>query len=276
MKHIVFYSGGIGSWMTARRVVEKHGKENVVLLFTDTLFEDADLYRFIDETVKQLGCEYVSIADGRNPLEVFRDTRFLGNSRLAKCSHVLKQDTAKKWINEHYTPETAILYLGIDWSEDHRTTAPRRNWAPFQVEFPMCEEPYLSKEDMISELKKCGIEIPELYKRGFSHNNCATLCVRGGQGHWMKVLKEFPDRFAMMENFEREMQDYLGKPVTILKRTRGGVTSNLSLEQLRIEVESDRTEQLDIFDIGGCGCFVMDDEEDKDGRTSEQAEGLTV
>lgn len=35
MKHVVFFSDGIGSYMTAKRVIEKHGKNNVDLLFTD-------------------------------------------------------------------------------------------------------------------------------------------------------------------------------------------------------------------------------------------------
>ena len=67
MKHIIFFSGGIGSWMTAKRVIEKEGKENVILFFTDTLAEDEDTYRFIDDAVKQLDCEFIRIADGRTP-----------------------------------------------------------------------------------------------------------------------------------------------------------------------------------------------------------------
>jgi 3'-phosphoadenosine 5'-phosphosulfate sulfotransferase (PAPS reductase)/FAD synthetase len=55
MKHIIFYSGGIGSYFAAKRVLEKHRPEDVILLFTDTLIEDKDLYRFLDETSKKLG-----------------------------------------------------------------------------------------------------------------------------------------------------------------------------------------------------------------------------
>ena len=109
MKHIIFYSGGIGSWMTAKRVIEKHGKENVILLFTDTLIEDEDLYRFIDETVAEMDVEYVRIEDGRTPWEVFKDVRWLGNSRLAQCSHILKQDTADKWIKERFKEEKPMF-----------------------------------------------------------------------------------------------------------------------------------------------------------------------
>jgi len=127
VKHIVFYSGGIGSWYTAKRVIEQHGKENVVLLFTDTLIEDEDLYRFLDDTEKDLGVPVTRIADGRTPWQVFKDVRWLGNSRLAQCSHILKQKPAEKWIKANYKPDECVLYLGIDWTEEHRTNAPRRN-----------------------------------------------------------------------------------------------------------------------------------------------------
>lgn len=50
-EHIVFYSGGLGSFATAWRVYEKLGSmDNITLLFTDTLIESNDLYRFIIET----------------------------------------------------------------------------------------------------------------------------------------------------------------------------------------------------------------------------------
>ena len=47
MKHIVSFSGGMGSFAEAKSCVDKFGKENVSLLFADTLGEAPDLYRFI-------------------------------------------------------------------------------------------------------------------------------------------------------------------------------------------------------------------------------------
>jgi len=78
---IVMYSGGCLSWAAAMRTIERHGRDNVRLLFTDTRMEDEDLYRFLDESEKQLGVELVRIADGRNPWEVFKDRRMIGNTR---------------------------------------------------------------------------------------------------------------------------------------------------------------------------------------------------
>ncbi|MCA1806692.1 MAG: hypothetical protein LC687_02345 [Actinobacteria bacterium] len=47
--HLVMYSGGAGSWHAGKRVVAKYGSEGVRLIFTDTLMEDTDLYRFLVE-----------------------------------------------------------------------------------------------------------------------------------------------------------------------------------------------------------------------------------
>lgn len=258
MKHIVFYSGGLGSWATAKRVIEKHGKENTILLFTDTLIEDEDLYRFLDDTEKELGIEITRIADGRTPWEVFKDVRYLGNSRIAQCSHILKQKVADEWLKEHYKPDECVLYLGIDWTEEHRTKAPTKNWHPYKVKFPMCEEPYLDKEDVKKMLKETGIELPRLYKMGFSHNNCGGGCVRAGQGHFINLLKQMPERFKEWEDNEQMMRDYLEKDVSMLKRTKKGVQYRLTLQQLREEFEKD-SKQIDFDDIGGCGCFVDDE-----------------
>lgn len=258
MKHIVFYSGGIGSWATAKRVIARHGKENTLLLFTDTLMEDESLYTFIDQTVKEMGCEYVYTADGRDVWEVFKDVKFIGNSRIAQCSHILKQKKAAKWLKENYSPDECVLYLGIDWTEAHRRKAPTKNWHPYKVEFPMCEQPYLTKQDMIKELNALGIETPRLYKLGFSHNNCGGFCVRAGQGHFANLLKQLPERFAYHEKKEQEMREYLGRDdVSILTRTIDKVEHTFTLKQLRETVES-QPDQIDMFDLGGCGCFVDD------------------
>jgi hypothetical protein len=68
-----------------------------------------------------------------------------------------------------------VLYVGIDWSEAHRTPAIVRGWAPWTVRFPMCDEPYLSKQDMLDAARAAGLAPPRLYELGFSHNNCGGV-----------------------------------------------------------------------------------------------------
>jgi hypothetical protein len=251
------YSGGIGSYMAAKRVVEKHGKENTILLFNDTNTEDEDLYRFIKETVAKLGAEYVCLNDGRDVWQVFKDVRFLGNSRIAPCTRILKQEPARKWIKENFKPDEVTLYVGIDWTEYHRMDKVVKNWAPYTVLAPMCEKPLICKKEMLDLLADDGIKVPRLYELGFSHNNCGGFCVKAGQGHFANLLKKLPEVYKYHEEKEQEMIKYLGSDVAILKRTKNKVTYPLTLKQLREELET-QPEQVDIYDIGGCGCFIDD------------------
>jgi hypothetical protein len=269
MKHIVFFSGGIGSWACAKRVVEKHGVENVVLVFTDVkgdstsphIGEDEDTYRFIDDAVKNIGAEYIYLNIGKNIWEIFKDKKFLGNSRFAACSHELKQKPARKWLEENYSPEECVVYVGIDWTETHRIPAIVKNYLPYKAEAPLTEKPYLAKPQLIAWAKEEGLEVPRLYGLGFPHNNCGGGCVRAGQGQFKHLLQVMPERYAIWEKKEKEMQEFLGKDVTILKEQVNGERKKLSLQELRLRNET-QPSLIDMSDIGGCGCFVdFEDEE---------------
>lgn len=302
MKHIIFYSGGIGSWGAAIRIADKYNLDDVKLLFTDTFIEDDDLYRFLIETASKLfnrpSIELIErtrnipditehldrknylkdlaldvgliipnlvwINEGRSPWEVFEDVRWIGNSRVAPCSHILKQQTARKWIEQNYTSDECILYLGIDWTEEHRTIAPTKNWAPYNIKFPLCEAPFLTKLQLIKNLEDLEISVPKLYKEGFSHNNCGGFCVRAGQGNFIKLLETNPKLYKYHEDKEQETREFLGKDVTILKRTKNKERLNLSLRQLREEYLSNNSEDIDLLEIGGCGCFVDENADDAD------------
>lgn len=262
MKYVVMYSGGIGSWASARRLVDQHGPDNVICLFSDVkgnstdphVGEDQDTYRFITESMAQLGCEYVRVADGRDIWRVFTDERFLGNSRIASCSKLLKQAPAHKWLQENTTPETHTVVIGIDWTETHRTAAVVKAYDPYQVLFPMCEAPLLDKSEMITWSESLGIKPPRLYGLGFSHNNCGGGCVRAGQGQFKHLNNVMPERFNVWATKEQEIRDYLDRDVSILKDTRGGTTKTLTLMDLQTREEA----QIDMFDLAGCGCFTDD------------------
>ncbi|WP_027409654.1 hypothetical protein [Anoxybacteroides tepidamans] len=52
--HIIFFSGEKSSFSVADHIKEKYPHDNIVLYFTDTLWEDEDLYRFIYEASDKL------------------------------------------------------------------------------------------------------------------------------------------------------------------------------------------------------------------------------
>ncbi len=269
MIHLVMFSGGIGSWMTAKRVVAAGASpEDVRLVFTDTKTEDEDLYRFLPEAAANVGAELVTLADGRDIWQIFKDERYLGNHRRDPCSKMLKRRVARRWIREQYPdPEEVMVHLGIDWTEVHRLDKARPFWAPYQVMAPMTDPPYLSRGEMLDRLVREGIQPPRLYKLGMPHNNCGGGCVKAGQGHFALLLRVWRERFLEWEAKEEEIRQFLGKDVSMLDDRRGGERTPFTLRQLRREIEEERY-QPDLFEIGGCGCFI--DVEDDDGQEEER------
>lgn len=252
MSYVVLFSGGIASWATARRVVERHGTDDLTLLFTDTKTEDEDLYRFLDEAAADVGAPIVKIADGRTIWEVFRDERFLGNSRIDPCSRILKRELSRRWLTEHCDPAETTLYLGFDWTEVHRFERARAAWLPWRVESPMIERPYRLRAEMLADLAARGIRQPRLYDLGFEHNNCGGGCVKAGQGHFARLLAQFPARYAEWEANEQAIRDDLGD-VAILRDRGDGESRPLTLRMFRERIESGQS--VSLWDVGGCACF---------------------
>ena len=237
-RHVVMFSGGVGSWAAAKRVAEKHGTDNLILLFADTLIEDEDLYRFLDEAAANVGGRLVKVAEGRDPWQVFFDVRFLGNSRVDPCSRILKREFLRRWLDEHCDPASTTVYLGIDSTEAHRFERAQRYWVPWRVEAPLCSPPYLTKDDILAALRAEGIRPPRLYELGFSHNNCGGFCVKAGQAHFALLYRTMPERYLYHEQREQELRDFLCKDVAILVDRRGGGVRPMTLREFRERLEA--------------------------------------
>ena len=258
INHIVQFSGGVCSFFAAKRVVEKFGTAETVLLFADTKMEDEDLYRFIDEGAAYLKCPLVRIADGRTPWEVFKDERFLGNTRVDPCSKILKRELLDAWCDKH-APK-AIRYFGLDWTEDDRFTRLQNRMEAKgvpkeQIQAPMIQwRPLVDKPDMLGMLEQLGIKVPRLYTMGAAHNNCGMFCIKSGQAQFRLLLKTMPERDAFHEAKEEELRAYLGKDVSILRDRRGGTLKPLTLREFRKRIECGGDH--DKHDWGGCGCAI--------------------
>lgn len=248
------FSGGVGSWAAAKRVAERHGTHDLTLLFADTKTEDADTYRFMREAAANVGGQLVEIAGGRNIWEVFRDVRYLGNTQADPCSLRLKRQPCDRWLVDNCDPDETVVYVGIDWSEVHRFDRLRVRRAEdlWTYEAPLCDPPYLTKDDLHYWAAREGIAKQRLYVLGMPHANCGGGCIKMGQGGFARLLKADPCAFASWEENEERMREQLGD-VAILRDRRGGKTTPLTLRALRQRIERD--EPVDMFDIGGCGCF---------------------
>lgn len=253
---VVLYSGGALSWAAAMRTIERHGRADLVLLFTDTSMEDADLYRFLDDSERQLGVQITRLRDGRTPWGVFADEGMIGNTRADICSRILKREQSQRWLRDN--APGADLVFGIDWEEVHRRDAliDRYGAQGHDVAAPMCDSPWMTKQEVLAWMRDEGVEPPRMYGLGFAHNNCGGFCVRAGHGHFAHLLRVWPDRYRVHELNEIEFRARTGKDVSILRDRIGGETRPMTLREFRERIEAGATGQLDLLDLGGCGCFA--------------------
>lgn len=278
MKHLVQLSGGIGSWAAARRVIERHGTQDVHLLFADTRMEDEDLYRFLDDVERDLAVPITRLCEGRDPWQVFADVRFLGNTRIDPCSRVLKREFLRAYMEEHFDPDDSLVYLGIDWSEEHRFERAKPRWDPWELRAPLCERPFLSREQIMSQLEAAGIELPRLYRMGFPHNNCGGFCIKQGQAGFKLLLEQMPERYEEHVQREEALRAELGDVSILRDRTRAGRARHhdledwqwdgraqewqpppvapLTLKELRRRVQEGTDGTDPVMDLGGCSCMT--------------------
>lgn len=258
MRHVVNFSGGLCSFWAAKRVVEKFGTSDVVLLFADTLIEDRDLYQFNAECSAHLGIPITRVCEGRTPWQLFRDHKMIGNARFPICSIYLKRELLDEWHRVHCMEMDTVVYIGFDWLEVARLAAMREANPFWRIEAPMLDKPLWDKCKMIEETERLGIHIPRAYRLKFPHNNCGMRCVRAGISHWVHLLNVLPDSFAEWETEEIETQQELAQHgsenahFTILKDRRNGEVKPLLLRDLRLRVEAG--EQFSQTNWGGCGC----------------------
>lgn len=221
-KIIGWWSGGITSAVACKIAIDLYGKENVRIIFIDTMNEDDDTYRFKDDCAKWYDVEIETIKHEKfNSIEdVWIKYKALNNAKGAVCSSTLKRTVRETWEK---TNEWKHQVFGFDLDENKRAKGMVLNHSQTKPIFPLMMFGY-SKKDCIKIVQDANIEVPNMYKLGFLNNNCfVTGCVQAGVGYWQKMGREYPDKFDKMAAMEHKLTDLKGKPVTMLKdQSKGG------------------------------------------------------
>ena len=277
--YVVSYSGGLGSASAAERLLESGVPHNSIdLVFCDTLIEDEDLYRFIDDSTRRLQLPYTHLKDGRHPWEVFKDVKYQGNSRTAHCSDLLKTEMFKEYIKEKYSWNCTVV-LGMDYQEEDRIERAKKKY-PCPVIAPMADPPYLGRLEVEKKWESLGIKIPRLYSFGFVHNNCGGFCVRAGLKQMRLLYKTFPERYMWHETEQEKFiawyMDYKqeqheageitneefqnameSKGHPFLRKTINKKLTYITLKEFRENYMQDLTPDPECDNSVGCGCFVQ-------------------
>lgn len=215
MLHVVQFSGGAASAYVAKLVIDQYGKENTILLFHDTKAEDEDARRFRDEVADYLGLAVTEVSDGRSLWELIDDNHCLPSFHIPFCTTKLKQEPGERFIRSLSSEFT--LYNGFDINEWPRVQrAVTKGETVGRVVRSLLFEMRLSSEDAKRVIREdWGICLPRAYKV-LNHNNCVP-CFKGGQSHFRKVWKYYPDAFARAVDVERRLDHTVFKGITLVQ-----------------------------------------------------------
>ncbi|XOK12658.1 hypothetical protein ACI6PO_06430 [Agrobacterium tumefaciens] len=212
--------------------------------------------------------ELIWLVDGRDPWEVYRDERFLGNNRIDPCSKFLKRLMFKRWRNSTCFKQTDVFIVGIGPDEKHRFDdgkgggiGPRMRGEGWRYEAPLIG----TLEGEIGPffyLDAAGIARPRLYRLGYMHNNCGGMCCKAGKAHWKNRLLVQPDRFAYDKMMEQKLIAYLGSDVSMMARVNAsGEKEPLTLADFETIILSQPQASFQFLPgDSGCGCFLDGDE----------------
>ena len=215
--------------------------------------EHPDAYRLLNCVQDALKIEILNVGTGKSPLDVFREQNFLGNTLFDNCSRVLKREAMRAYMDKNHGVGSTI-YVGIGADEIDRELSIRRNWVKqgYKAEFPLIDKPYINRKSLMLLCEKMFGFVPEMYLKGFSHNNCHGACIKAGKKQWLLLLNEYPNVYEQWEKCEADIRASTGKNIAILRETKKGVKGYVTLAEFRARYQSG--EILPVEENGETGC----------------------
>ena len=198
---LVWFSCGAASACAAKLAVEKHKKENLQVIYCDTLkYEHPDNVRFMKDVEQWIQHPIIVLRSDKysDIYDVFDKTGWLIGPKGARCTTELKKRV--RWA--YQWPEDLHIF-GLTADERDRIKEFRQDNFDLWLEWNLLEAG-LTKSDCLQMVKDAGIVLPMMYRLGYKNNNCIG-CVKGGMGYWNKIRRDFPEMFQKMAIQERKM-----------------------------------------------------------------------
>jgi hypothetical protein len=196
---VVWVSAGAASAVAAKLALSKGP---AVLAYTDPGSEHPDNARFLGDLERWFGQEVIRLKSDRyeDTWDVWEQTRYLVGVGGARCTAELKR---KLRFAFQRPDDRQVFGYTADAPEQERARRAEQNNPEVDWWWPLIEAG-LMKSDCLAMIDRAGIELPEMYKLGYDHNNCIG-CPKGGIGYWNKIRVDFPDTFDRMAKLERDI-----------------------------------------------------------------------
>jgi hypothetical protein len=221
IRTVVRFSCGAASAVAAKLILAETPAEQVLIVNAYVLREHEDNRRFLADCEKWFAHTVAVVYSekyGADPYEVWLQKRFMKNRFTAPCSEELK----RKVIAPLMRPDdlTVIGYTA-DKRDYDRAQRLEKMFPDEDFRFPLIERG-LCHADCLAMVERAGIALPLMYRLGYQNANCIG-CVKGGEGYWNKIRRDFPEQFIQIAN----IQESLGPGANLFRNRETGVRYSL-------------------------------------------------
>ena len=220
---VCHFSCGAASAVATKLALAEYADTHEVSIINAFIKEEhPDNRRFLADCEKWFGRGVTVLQSakyGASTHEVFRRHRFLAGRGGARCSKALKGD-----LLDGFRRPDDVVVLGYTVEEQRRYDAFLDANSEVKVRVPLIERG-LGKADCLAMIQNAGIELPMMYRMGYDNANCIG-CVKGGEGYWNKIRRDFPEQF----NAVADIQEMIGPSAYLFRDRKTG--ERYSLRQL--------------------------------------------
>lgn len=188
IKVIVWFSCGAASAVAAFFAVKEYGKENVELIYCDTLkYEHPDNLRFMNDVETWLGLTVTILKSEKyeDIFDVWETKKYLVGKKYAPCTEELKIKLRVEYQKKY--PE-AIHIFGFTMEEKDRFMTLASWDENIEMEFILGDN-NISKDNCYAWLNKVGIKLPAMYYLGFKNSNCIGCVKAANYSYWGRIKK---------------------------------------------------------------------------------------
>lgn len=201
MRMVCQFSCGAASAVMTKLILAEYPPEQVEIVNAFIVEEHEDNRRFLADCERWFGRTVTVLRDerdGASTLNIWRRKRYMKGLRSAPCSNYLKRELLATISQPGDTAVIGFTSEEIDRFENLQDHFPAETFKA-----PLIERG-LSHNDCLEMVLRAGIELPMMYRLGYSNANCIG-CPKGGQAYWQKIRDDFPEQFTQIKTLQEEI-----------------------------------------------------------------------
>lgn len=207
----VWFSCGAASAVAAKLAIEEYGSRCNVRVINSPIAEEVeDNRRFLADVEQWIGQKIELAVNPMYPcgsaVEVWGERKAMSfASGYAPCTEELKKKPRQVWESLNLFNFDNSNWLVLGFTSDERARHERFVLTERNNLLPLLLERNISKVDCWHLLIEAGIELPEMYRKGFLNANCVGCVKATSPTYWNMVRRHYPDVFRLRAEQSRAL-----------------------------------------------------------------------